>query len=180
VLTAVLVLMVIGSGAFVWHATRRSRPNARALPHRQRGVGDIRTRDVVSHLGRDWLVEGVLQLEEGGRRRRLARLVDGSDERWLLADSDELALLARAEAEPPPLPPPDRLQLAGDSFHLVEAGGGRVARHGDVGSRSLERCRFWRYVGPGSRRAWLDEFRAAELLIGEAVPGALLELLPGS
>ena len=54
------------------------------------------------------------------------------------------------------------------------------SRHGDVGGRSSDKCRFWRYSGPGGRRAWLDEFRAPELLVGEVVAESLIEVLPGS
>src|SRR5262245_51908550 len=80
VLTTLLVLAAIGGG--VLYARRRSRASAArdrlTLPHlpaKERGASQLRTHDVVCHLGRDWLVEGVIQLEDGGRRRRLARLV---------------------------------------------------------------------------------------------------------
>ena len=178
VLTAVLLAMVVGSGAYAAWALKKSRRHRQA-PASDRGPAEARTHDVISHMGRDWLVEGVVQLDEGGKRRRLARLVDGSEVAWLLAAEGELALL-QPSADAPPLPPPDTLLVAGDTFRLIEAGGGRVARHGDVGPRAMERCRYWRYQGPGSRRAWLDEFRAAELLVGDAVPEAVLELLPGT
>jgi len=180
VLTTVLVIMVLGSGALAWQIGRRSQRAGRALPARARPPGEARTHDVVSHAGRDWLVEGVVQLDEGGKRRRLIRLVDGNDTQWLYSDGQELALLRPTDEAPPPLPPSDVLVLAGESFKLAEMGGGRTARHGDVGPRAMERCRFWRYVGPGSRRAWLDEFRAPELLVGDVVLESMLDLLPGS
>ena len=179
VLTAVLLCMVVGSGAYAaWAVSRNKRQ--KPSPAASRGPGDARTHDVVSHMGRDWLVEGVVQLDEAGKRRRLIRLVDGSEVAWLIAADGELAILQTAREAPPPLPPPDTLLCDGETFRLIEAGGGRVARHGDVGTRAMERCRYWRYAGPGSRRAWLDEFRTAELLVGEAIPETLLELLPGS
>ena len=178
VLTAVLVAMVVGSGAYAAWALKRNR-RRHEHPASNRGPAEARTHDVISHLGRDWLVEGVVQLDEGGKRRRLARLVDGRDTTWLLSAEGELALLAPT-TDAPPLPPPDTLLVAGETFRLIEAGGGRVARHGDVGPRAMERCRYWRYQGPGTRRAWLDEFRAAELLVGDAVSEGVLELLPGT
>jgi Domain of unknown function (DUF4178) len=179
VLTAVLVAMVLGSGAYAAWALRRGQ---QAKPRRvvTRGPGEARTHDVITHMERDWLVEGVLQLGEAGRRRRLARLVDGSEVAWLLSGDGELALLFAADDAAPPLPPPDTLRLGADTFRLTEAGGGRVARHGDVGPRAMDRCRYWRYAGPGNRRAWVDEFRGAALLVGETIPEMLLDLLPGS
>ena len=90
-LTAVLLAMVVGSGAYAAWALRRSRK--REQPAAARGPAEARTHDVVSHMDRDWLVEGVVQLDEGGKRRRLARLVDGSAVAWLLAADGELEFL---------------------------------------------------------------------------------------
>lgn len=179
-LTAILVLCVVGGGALAWQATRRERTRSSRLPVRVRGPGELRTRDVVSYLGRDYLVEGVVTLGEGALRRRLARLCDGPDECWLLAEGDELVLLRRASVEAPPLPPPESLLLETETYHLVDSGAGRAVHHGDVGTRTHDRARFWRYRGPGGRRAWLDDFRTTELLVGEVVSAAMLEVLPGS
>jgi uncharacterized protein DUF4178 len=150
VLTAVLLAMVVGSGAYAAWALSKNR-RGRQTPASSRGPADARTHD----------------------------LVDGSAVAWLLAADGELEFLEPVEPVPP-LPPPDTLLVAGDTFRLIEAGGGRVARHGDVGTRAMERCRYWRYQGPGGRRIWLDEFRAAELLVGEVISENLLELLPGT
>jgi len=181
VLTTLFVLAALGGG--VLYARQRARSGKRTgirMPARERGPGQLQTHDVVCHLGRDWLVEGVIQLEGGGRRRRLARLVDGSEVAWLLADADELVLLRGGIAEAPPTPPPDTLVLDGATFRMSDMGAGRVGHHGDVGSRSSDKCRYWRYCGPGGRRAWLDEFRSTDLLVGEVVAAALLDVLPGS
>jgi hypothetical protein len=179
-LTAVLVAMVLSSGGYAAWALRRDR-RRRRLPARARRPGEARTHDIITHLGRDWMVEGVVQVDEAGRRHRLARLVDGADVAWLLSVDGELALLQPADpAQTPPVPPPDTLRLGDETFRLVETGGGRVARHGDVGSRAMERCRFWRYAGAGGKCAWLDDFRGPELMVGEQVPEAMLDLLPGA
>ena len=181
-LTTLVVLALVGGGAAYWARRRRQKghpaPQLGAL--RERGPRHLRTGDVVTHLGRDFLVEGVVQLEDGSHRRRLARLVDRDDVLWLLADEQELVLLKPDASETPPTPPPDTLVLGGETFRLRDVGSGRAGRHGDVGARSTDKCRFWRYSGPGGRRAWLDEFKDLELLVGDVVPEQLLEVLPGS
>jgi hypothetical protein len=181
VLTVVLLAAAACGGAALWRASKRGKLAPPDPPTPMvRGPAQARTHDVVCYLARDWLIEGVVQIEDGRKRRRLARMVDGADVQWLLVDDGELVLLRPAGEAPPRLPAPDALTVAGETFRLSEAGGGSVARHGDVASRAAEKCRFWRYRGGGGRRAWVDEFKQPELMVGEVVPESMLELLPGS
>jgi hypothetical protein len=179
-MTAVLVCLLACGGAALYKLSRReSGPDRRPQP-RPRGPFELRTRDVVLIGGEDFVVEGVVQIEEGGKRRRLARLADGPRVRWLMSDETELVLLEPSPAEAAIAPPPDPLMHAGRSYRLAETGGGRALRHGDVGHRAVDRCRFWSYRGPGGERAWIDEFARPELMVGAVVSEGMIEVLPGT
>jgi hypothetical protein len=146
----------------------------------KRTLFQLQVGDVVLEGGEDWLVEGILVLEGGTHPVRLARLWDGRHDRWLASGGDELVLLRGRPGERPSLPPPTSLVIEGQAMKLVAAGGGAVVRHGDCGSRSADTCRYWRYQGPAAARAWIDDFPAADLLVGAVVSAELLDLLPGS
>ena len=70
----------------------------------------IKPHDVLSYLGRDYMVEGVLTYKFGARTTRLARVVDGEVVMWVEPHTDEmddrLLLLAEVQdlhvATPPP------------------------------------------------------------------------------
>jgi hypothetical protein len=194
--TLALLTVVCGGGAYLWRA--RSRKRARSGPAKEprpseparpreaaqeepsvRGPAEAKTHDVITHMERDYVVEGVLRLRVDGGIVRLARLVDAREVRWMLVGWGEIAIL-RAEGERPALPPPDSLHVQGLSFTEHRNGHVSVDRHGDCGPRTQDRCRFWLYTGTGQSRAWIDDFPDGELLLGEVVLPQMIDLLPGS
>src|SRR5215210_7991332 len=80
----------------------------------------LRLRDIVSHQGKDYVVEGMLTYRLGGKAYRLARLVDGDDVRWLepLTDDldDRVLLLQEIEKLDLGTPPPPTISYDGKSY----------------------------------------------------------------
>src|SRR5580692_7105130 len=89
-----VVLAVIGGATAVTVSrNRRALPSGgtpRALPAGagdkllERTVRDVRVDDVVTIDGRDFLCEGVIDYDEDGHKWKGGRVVDGSDERWVV------------------------------------------------------------------------------------------------
>jgi hypothetical protein len=166
----------------------------------ERTIHTLRPGDVVMHLGADWLVEGVLVLDDDGRTTRLYRLADGTEVRWLgVGPNDHEPLMLREVAALGPaglgawpqgrggLPTeaemgaPEQLTHDGVPYRLAARANGRVRRTGVVGDGRLgERAWLYDYAGAGSRRllalAWSER---TDAFAGERVPAAALDLLPG-
>src|SRR4051794_3737622 len=88
----IIGLLALVTGGFVAARVNRPRRVQPQLPGTdghagllERTLKDVRPNDVVQHGGHDFLVEGVIQYDEDGHGWRLARMMDGGNETWLLA-----------------------------------------------------------------------------------------------
>ena len=145
----------------------------------------LQIRDIISHQGRDWTVEGILTYKLGDKSLPLARVVDGADVRWVeplldVMDDRVLMLQEVQNLETATLPPPT-LSYNGKSYVPRFSGVATVAVEGRAPARSTGSCEVWRYRAAG------DEFLQIErwpdrtvVLAGESVHKGMLDVLPGS
>jgi Domain of unknown function (DUF4178) len=192
-----LVILAIVAGLSVasyalWKQARgreengaRSLPANRAglLPEPERTIHNLQPGDVVSHLGTDYLVEGVLTLNDDGRVTRLYRMADGGRVKWLAArpGDDRPLLLEEPGAIAVEANGPESLLHRGLPYRLAARETAHAAAAGDVGrDRGAPRLNVFEYSGAGDARvlalAWTDR---VEAFAGERIPAHLLEILPG-
>jgi hypothetical protein len=158
----------------------------RKLRSEERTVHAMRPGDVVTYVDTDWLVEGVVDLDDDGRRTRLYRLADGAVVRWLAAraGADEPLLLDQVDdlgSLGMELNAPDRLVHGGVPYRLTNRASVRVRLAGAVGDgRGGDRAWFYDYAGPGTRRLLAVAWSArTDTLVGEAVASQMIDILPG-
>ncbi|WP_428265129.1 DUF4178 domain-containing protein [Haliangium sp.] len=204
-LIAILLIVTIAGGGIIWAQRRRELPGGRARPALPSGVPggdrllertarDLRTGDVITYDGRDFVVEGVIAYDEEGHRWRAGRLVDGSDECWLVVGLERGgSLTMRYMTGAPDIDvagmPPEVLVAGEDRYSLDKRGTATahvqgqtgLAVRAEAGSGSAERCRWWLYDGPGDGTViveqWGGEYR---VLRGTKIRPDAVELMPGS
>jgi hypothetical protein len=144
-----VLLTVIGGAAavgIVVNARRRALPGTgapRALPPAgdkllERTVRDLRVDDVLTIDGRDFLVEGMIDYDEDGHRWTGARVVDGSDVKWLVAGIERagwgsMRLLAQDETTQITGYPPEVLVIGEVRYALDKRGAATCALSGELG-----------------------------------------------
>jgi hypothetical protein len=161
----------------------------------ERTVRELRPGDVVQQGERDWLVEGVLEYDEDGHRWVVGRLVDVSEERWLVVGMDRAGstaawLMGNDRDVEVGGYPPDALEASGKRYRLERRGTATVKVLGDAGAipgvkgltpESVLRCRWWRYQAAGPDciivEQWGGDFR---VLRGASVGDSDVEFMPGS
>jgi hypothetical protein len=162
----------------------------------ERTVRDLRVDDVLTIDGRDFLVEGIINYDEDGHRWTGARIVDGSDVRWLVAGieragSGAMRLLVQDEGTQIAGYPPEVLVIADVRYTQDKRGAATCALHGELGPLGalkkgrpdghVERARWWLYTAPGDDtlllEQWGSDFR---VLRGKKVGEGTMELIPGS
>lgn len=159
-------------------------PSLAALTDGERTIHTMLTGDVVSHLGQDFLVEGVLTLNDDGRITRLYRLVDGGCERWLGArpGDDSPLLLDESPDFTVESNGPEAITRGGRPFRLAHRESPQCAASGAVGAeREGGRAQLYEYVGAGAARilalVWPGR---VDTFAGERVACHLVEILPGA
>ena len=202
-----VLLTVIGGAAAIGIAVnerRKALPGggaAAALPPGsdklvERGVGDLRVDDVLTIDGRDFLVEGMINYDEDGHRWTGARVVDGSDVRWLIvgierAGASSMRLLAQDESTQIAGYPPEVLVIGEVRYSLDKRGAATCALHGDLGALGalkkdrpdghVERARWWLYSAPGDDTLLLEQWGSDyRVLRGKKVGEGTIEVIPGS
>jgi hypothetical protein len=161
----------------------------------ERGVSDARVDDVLTIDGRDFLVEGLINYDEDGHRWLGARVVDGSDVKWLVVGIERaggaMRLLAQDDATQIAGYPPEVLVIGEIRYALDKRGAATCALHGDVGSLGalkkdrpeghVERARWWLYTAPGEDTLLLEQWGSDyRVLRGKKVGEGTIELMPGS
>jgi hypothetical protein len=162
----------------------------------ERGVADVRVDDVLTLDGRDFLVEGMINYDEDGHRWIGARVVDGSDVKWLIvgierAGTGAMRLLAQDETTQISGYPPEVLVIGDVRYALDKRGAATCALHGDLGALGalkkdrpdghVERARWWLYTAPGDDTLLLEQWGADyRVLRGKKVGEGTIELIPGS
>ena len=144
----------------------------------------LRPGDVVTHLTTDYVIEGVLTLDDDGRVTRLYKMADAGRIRWLgvRAGVDEPLFLDEVKGLPIDGSAPDQLTWDGSPYRLSARASARVGLSGSIGERATaERVWLYDYAGVGTRRivavGWSDHSAA---FAGEPVSRTLLEILPAS
>jgi hypothetical protein len=204
-----VMIAVLGGAAFVGIAAnerrRKSLPGGKSqktLPAgvgtllAERGLRDMRTGDVLTIDGRDFLCEGVLNYDEDGHRWVCGRVVDGTETKWMLvgierAGSSSARMLEVDETITISGYPAETLLVGDVKYVLDKRGTATVKMDGDVGAlgdvrkdrmeRHAERCRWWLYNAPGDDAVLVEQFGADyRALRGKKIGLTTVELMPGS
>ncbi len=204
-----VMIAVLGGAAVVGLAVNERRRKAlpsgnrpKALPAAvgdvlaERGLREMRTGDVLTIDGRDFLCEGVLNYDEDGHRWVCGRVVDGSDARWMLvgierSGSNSARMLQHDETISISGYPAETLLVGDAKFVLDKRGTATVKMDGDVGAlgdlrkdrmeRHAERCRWWLYNAPGDESVLVEQFGSDyRALRGKKIGLTTVELMPGS
>jgi len=148
----------------------------------------IQVRDVVSYLGRDYLIEGLLTYHVNGKRFQLARAVDGKDILWIEpprdAADDRLLVLKEIHDLEMAIPPPETILYRGQTYLQRLGGKTTVEVAGAVPDRAPGTIQMWRHraagdvflqidagIGAGGSETWAAA--------GESVHRGMIEILPG-
>jgi hypothetical protein len=202
-----VLLTVIGGAAAVGIAAnerRKALPGGGApaqLPAAgdkllERTVRDLRVDDVLTIDGSDFLVEGMINYDEDGHRWTAARVVDGTDVRWLVvgierAGAGSMRLLTQDDTTQISGYPPEVLVIGEVRYALDKRGAATCALHGDLGALGalkkdrpdghVERARWWLYTAPGDDTLLLEQWGSDyRVLRGKKIGEGTLELIPGS
>lgn len=162
----------------------------------ERTVRDLRVNDVLTIEGKDFLVEGMVNYDEDGHRWTGARVVDGSDTKWLVSGiertgSGAMRLLALDEATHISGYPPEVLVIGDVRFALDKRGAANCSLYGDLGGLGslkkdrpeghVERARWWLYAAPGDDTLLLEQWGSDyRVLRGKKVSEGTIELFPAS
>ena len=202
-----VLLTVIGGAAAVGIAVnerRKTLPGGggpKALPAAgdkllERTVRDLRVDDVLTIDGKDFLVEGMINYDEDGHRWTGARVVDGSDVKWLVVGIERtglgsMRLLAQDETTQIAGYPPEVLVIGEVRYALDKRGAATCALHGELGPLGalkkdrpdghVERARWWLYSAPGDDTLLIEQWGSDyRVLRGKKVGDGTIELIPGS
>lgn len=145
----------------------------------------LKLRDIVSHQGRDYVVEGLLTYRLGGKVYRLARVVDGDTVRWvepLMDDMDDRVLfLDEIRDLDMATPPPATISYRGKSYVPRFSGQATVEVGGKVPDRFAGTCDVWRYRAAGDVFLQIERWPDRVVtLAGESVHKNMIDVLPGS
>jgi hypothetical protein len=144
----------------------------------------IQVRDVVSYLGQDYIVEGVMTWTINGRQHPLARAVDGDTVLWIepvLDDMDDrLLMLHEINDLAMAVPPPQTINYQNLTYLLRLSGPATVQIAGSVPGRSPGSHQLWRYRAAGDRFLQIEEDGGhTHALGGESVHKGMIDILPG-
>lgn len=177
--------VAIGGAAIL--ARRRQLPPPPAappqLPSGDRDPLTLRVRDVVTHGGETYLVEGRITFEEIGQRWFAYRLADQDRDIWLRAqEQDELRtwILREEPSLRSAEPPGEEVTFEDRTYRLVRRGEANVEHQGRTWRESVRRTPYFVYHGPGDHALFIE--RADEGFqgqVGRRVEPRMLELLPG-
>ena len=144
----------------------------------------IKTRDVISYLGRDYIVEGVVTYKIGGSVYRLARVVDGDVVLWIepLMDDlhDRVLILTEVRDLDIAPPPPQSIAYRNSVFVPRWAGRATVDIAGQVPGQVAGSREVWRYRAAGDLFLQIEaRLGGTVALFGESVNKGMIDVLPG-
>jgi len=145
----------------------------------------MKPRDVLSYLGRDYIVEGVLTYKLGGKTYRLVRAADGAAALWVEPLSDELddRLLLLTEVRDLQIgtPPPASISYRNNTFVTRLSGSATVEITGTVPARVPGAVEVWRYRAAGDLFLQIEAWPTGKVVLyGESVHKGMVDVLPGS
>jgi hypothetical protein len=143
---------------------------------------NIKPRDVISYLGRDYLVEGVLRYKLNGKALSLAKAVDGDTVLWVEptvdAIDDRLLLMTEALDLDVVAPPPPTISYRKSAFLPRLAGTATVEVEGAVPERTAGTFELWRYRAAGDLFLQIEARPSGTIILfGEAVHTSMVDLL---
>ena len=153
----------------------------------------LRVKDVISHMGQDFVVEAVLSYRLSGKVYPLVRAVDGigasADVRWvepLMDDVDDrLLLFTEVKDLDMATPPPATISYRGGSYVPRLSGTGPVAVAGRAPDRPADGAHVsvWRYRAAGDLFLQIEKWQEwpdrTIVLAGESVHKGMVDVLPG-
>lgn len=193
---ALLVLLVLAviAAVVVWYLRARAQRSAPTVPpepvdplRRDAAAGmdprRIRVGDVIAHGGRDFIVRGTLELDEGGFRWHEHLLDDVEVRRWLSVEDDEdLELTLYETVRAPELQPgPPSLTHGGVTYSLDEHGTARFRATGSTGTGPTGTVEYYDYVS-GEQRLAFERYGGGswDVSTGQVVPAYALDIYPSS
>jgi hypothetical protein len=143
----------------------------------------LQLKDVVSYLGVDYQVEGLLSYQIDERKLVLARLVDGDRVLWMQpiqGDLDERVLFLQEVQDLDINTPPPRNILYKDRSYLPTfSGTAQVAASGRTPRRTSGTCELWRYRAAGDTFLHIESWpEGLVVLSGPSAHRGMLEILP--
>jgi hypothetical protein len=150
---------------------------------RARPSMELHLRDVVSYIGADYLVEGLISYRMGNRKRVLARLVDGERVLWMdpLPDEIDERVLFLEEVHDLDMtaPPPANIYYKGRIYLRVFAGEAEVVASGRTPGRASGMCEVWRYRAAGDTFIQIEAWpEGLVVLAGPSAHQGMLQILP--
>jgi len=144
----------------------------------------IRQRDVLSYLGRDYLVEGVLTYGLGGKVYTLARAVDGEVVLWVqpLADDmdDRLLILTQVHDLDIMTPPPHSIVYRKSTFVPRFSGKATLEIAGQAPGHAAGLIDVWRYRAAGDLFLQIESAPSGLFVLhGESIHKGMIDVLPG-
>ena len=144
----------------------------------------IQVRDAVSYAGRDYVVEGVVGYEAGGKTWQLARAVDGDAVLWVepLRDEldDRLLVLREIRDLEIAVPPPESISYHDLIYVQRLSGRATIEIAGRVPERSAGSADVWRFRAAGDLFLQIEEGGGRVfMLAGESVHRGMIDVLPG-
>jgi hypothetical protein len=147
----------------------------------------IQVRDVVSYAGRDYIVEGVLTYQLGGKRYELARAVDGDVVLWIepprdgaQVSNDRLLMLREIRDLEMSVPPPESISYHELTYVQRLSGRATVEVSGQAPERVGGSVQLWRYRAAGDLYLQIEEGGGRVfMLAGESVHTGMIDVLPG-
>jgi len=148
------------------------------------GTQTINPRDILSYLGRDYVVEGVLSYQLPGRSFRLARAVDGDVVLWVepLTDAADDRLLVLSEVRDLAIgtPPPQSISYRNSMFVQRFSGNAKLSVAGIVAGRTEPSVDVWRYRAAGDLFLQIEASPNGHVVLyGESVHKGMIVVLPG-
>lgn len=145
----------------------------------------LSVRDIVSHQGRDYTVEGVLTYKLGGKTYPLGRMVDGKHVVYfepLTDDLDDRVLMLHEVTDLQiSAPPPDSVSYRGHSYLRRLSGTATVHITGKCPGRDDGACEIWRFRAAGDLfiqvEKWADK---TVVLAGESIHKGMIDILPAT
>ena len=171
---------VSAASLMLWSQARRAQ-QTKALPAaaEDRTPLTLQVGDVVTHLDRDFLVEGALLLSESPRAARLCRLIDGAQERFLYATSsnEEAWLLEETMTLPEGRP---ELVRSPEALRVERRWRATAQTVGRIGKRTFDAdVQVYEYVGGDKLLLLLDGPARSLGFIGLRLLPHAVEFLPG-
>ena len=152
-------------------------------------LGSLRLADVVvvetadSDVDGDFIVEGLMNLREGGVTSVIANMADGSRRRWLIGspDNEQWMIVEPVVGHGLTGEPPRHIQRDGRDYALQRRGQASAAGMGRHGRPELPRVATYLYTASARDALWLERW-GHEVLMGEGriVESHEVSFLPGS